>query len=182
MVTTERALIVIAVAALLAIKTQVPGSEPQFGHSSDVRVNSSRMDAFWPFTLDLCAVPVCMEIGHVVEINIQARDVEGRVIVLRQVACKDIRRDDEKDWPCYSGCEKLSIRATIDIKLDTRLDKTSSVIDQWEASLDTDIVTGSGEWQTVEVCVTAWRAKLHEATGPQQAQVGTLTITVKPAV
>jgi hypothetical protein len=197
MIAADRTLI--AIAALLIASTQVPGpgSELNFDRNSNAIVSPTRTDILWPYTQDICPIPVCMEVGYYVEIKwsdandpapnyteprIEARDLERREIVLRQVDCGAIGKDSEKDWPCYLGCEKLSIRSNLDIKLDTRLDKTSDVIDQWEAYLGTNIVTASGQWQTVKVCVKAWNARLHDVMGPQQLQVGTLTITVKPAV
>ncbi len=158
----------------------------------------------WPFSpepLTLCTIPIKMKVGTYVEIRWPAKIIEGgndvnivpesyiveveedirRKIVLRQVPCSDIGRDNS-DLPCYLDCIKINVRANLQVKLETELIKTSSVIDEWEAFFDgTKIIGGSGQYKTVRVCVKAWKAKLYNSPAGER-EVGTLVITAKPDV
>jgi hypothetical protein len=110
-------------------------------------------------------------------------DWETWRIDLRQVSCGDIGRDSEADWPCFLDCEEITIRANFDVELGTTLHKTSDLIEEWEAFFDgTNIVTGSGEWETLKVCVTAWRARLRKEMSGRKVKVGKLIVTVKPKI
>ncbi|HEC02093.1 MAG TPA: hypothetical protein ENI81_01025 [Phycisphaerales bacterium] len=69
------------------------------------------------------------------------------------------------------------------MKLGTRLKREGPVIDQWQAYYDgADIVSPSGDYETVTVCVKAWNAQLFQQAPGTQVRVGTLIITVKPNV
>lgn len=182
---TRRIWVAIALSALLAGRIQAVGPEPYFGDGAALKVDISRIDVGWPFeyeALDSCVIPVHMEIGYYVEVGWpsedlvvdpndpnEPNDVEpepsdievGQAwdtwrIELRQVECGDIGKDSQTDWPCYSGCENIEIRANFDVKLTTKLEKTSDLINAWEAYFDgIDVVNGSGEWEMVKVCVIA---------------------------
>ena len=156
----------------------------------------------WPFDpkpkpLTLCTIPIKMKVGTYVEIRWPAKIIEAdivpvpyivqvggdisRKIVLRQVPCSDIGRDSN-DWPCYLDCIKFRVRANFQVKLETELIKTSTVIDEWEAFFDgNNIVGGSGQYKTVRICVKAWKAKLYN-TPAGEREAGTLVITAKPDV
>jgi hypothetical protein len=166
------------------------------------RIMDGREVIRWPFDpkpkpLTVCTIPIKMKVGTYVEIRWPAKIIEAdivpvsyivvveedihRKIVLRQVPCSDIGRDSN-DWPCYLDCIKFRVRANFQVKLETELIKTSSVIDEWEAFFDgTNIIGGSGRYKTVKVCVKAWKAKLYNSPAGER-DVGTLVITAKPDI
>lgn len=148
--------------------------------------------------LPICTIPIKLTVGMYVEVslpnepvdgddfeiepepnNVEAKKDRNSKIVLRQVLCSDIGRDSS-DWPCYFDCVDINFRANFQVKIETELVKTDGVIDQWEAYFDgTDIITGSCEYETVRVCVKAWKARLPYAPAGER-EVGQLLITVKP--
>jgi hypothetical protein len=186
----KRTLIAVAVVALLATSAQAFGPDPVTDSAGDERgfkIEPIEMDVFWPFVefkaLDLCVIPIKMEIG----IMVQVHKCHKRKIVLKQVDCADISKGGG-DFPCYKGCEDVNIRTNFPIKLGLDLNKTSAVIDKWEAYYDGDdfVDPAGSDWKKVTVCVKAWKANLFavEASGEagDKIQVGTVAITVKPNV
>ena len=181
----RRTLIAIAVVALVATSTsaQTLGPKPHEGggNSPAIKVNLERLEIGWPFeftALELCVVPVFMNVGFFVQVE----NCADKKIKLEQVDCGDIGKGGE-DWPCYLDCEDIRIRSNFEVKLGTKLNREGPVIDQWEAYYDgTDIVSASGDYETVTVCVKAWRAQLFRQPPGSQVRVGTLVITVKPNV
>lgn len=157
--------------------------------------------------LTVCSMPIKMKLGMYVEVrwprgtdpidfndfndidddfefewdpnDVTANKNHHTKIVLQQVLCSDIGRDSS-DWPCYFDCVDINIRANFQVILGTELVKTGGVIDKWEAYFDgTDIITGSGEYEKVRVCVKAWKARLPSAPAGEW-EVGKLLITVMP--
>ena len=204
----RRILAAIAVMASLATAAKAGLKEYYFpiGDHNDIKVDGSET-VCWPTDfkdLTICTIPIKMNLGMYVEVSwpidtdpIDFNDIDDdfvippepndveveknphRKIVLQQVLCSDIGRDIS-DWPCYFDCIDINIRANFQVKLGTELVKTGGVIDEWEAYFDgTNIVTGSGEYETVTVCVKAWKARLPYA--PEgEMEVGKLLITVMP--
>jgi hypothetical protein len=193
----KRTLIAIAVVALMASSVHAIGPEPYWPGGNEasgkLKIEPEKMNIFWPFVeykkLDICIIPIRLEIGIFVEV----KDCNKRKIELVQVDCGDIGKGGG-DFPCYSDCEDVEIRTNFPITIGTRLIKESNVIDKWtsyykegddkKGSVNID-PTGSS-WQKVTVCVDAWKARLyeeeHDGTAGKKVNVGKLAITVKPNV
>ncbi len=179
-----RIIIAIIVVALAATSAQALGPVPDRGFVGDnfsIKVDIRKFAIGFPFeftALDLCVMPVTMNVGFFVQVE----DCASKKILLRQVDCGDIDRPAE-DWPCYFDCETVRIRANFEVKLGLKLKKESSVIEEWEAFFeDKDTVSPSGAFEEVKVCVKAWKAQLQKHAPGSEVKVGTLTITVKPNV
>ncbi|MEA3226504.1 MAG: hypothetical protein U9Q07_11185 [Planctomycetota bacterium] len=178
----KRTLIVIAVVALLATSAQALGPDPHtgMGNSPAIKVNNVKMEIGWPFeykALTLCVIPVYMNVGYYVQVE----KCNERKIKLQQVDCGDMEKGS--DWPCYQDCEDIKIRANFEVKLGCKLENLTSVIDKKACYYKGgDIVDASGNWNTVTVCVEAWKTKLYKQNPGAQVRVGDLHITVKPNV
>jgi heme/copper-type cytochrome/quinol oxidase subunit 2 len=179
----KRTLIAIAVVALLATSSaQALGPEPHTGggNSPAIKVNNVKMEIGWPFeykALSLCVIPVYMNVGYYV----QMEKCNERKIKLVQVECSDMEKGS--DWPCYQDCEDMKIRANFEVKLGTKLENKTGVIDKMAAYYKGgDIVDASGDWNTITVCVEAWKTKLYKSSPGSQVKVADLVITVKPNV
>ena len=179
----KRTLIAIALVAFLASTAPADISVHYFGpidNDTGVKVDGNEK-VYWPYeykALDICEMPVKMEIGGYVEID----DCTKKKIILQQVDCGDIGRGGG-DFPCYLDCETFNIRANFDAKLGTRLVKIGGVMEKWEGFYDGgDVVPGDGAWHSMKVCVKAWKAKLWSGTVGSEVVVGTLYVTAKPDV
>jgi hypothetical protein len=164
----KKSLIAIALLAFLATTVQ----------AGDLAENPWKFDDHWPWTytaLEICQIPVYMDVGYYVFL----KDCGKKKIVLKQVPCKDIGKED-KHFPCYYGCVKFDIRANFPVKLGTKLTKIGPVIKNWSASLDNDLVPGDGNYHTREVCVSAWETQIWTAAPGDEVLVGEVAITVKP--
>jgi hypothetical protein len=179
----KRTLIAIALVAFLASTAPAGYSVHYFGpidNDKGVKVDGHEK-VFWPYEykeIDICDIPVKMEIGGYVEID----DCTKRKIILKQVDCAEIGKGGG-DFPCYLDCETIKIRANFDAKLGTRLVKDSPVIEKWEGFYDGgDVVPGDGAWHNMKVCLKMWKAKLWDGTVGDEVQIGTLYVTAKPDV
>ena len=185
----KRTLIAIAVVAFLGTSAQAIGPEP---HTPDtdgdvtnvlgggqIKVNLENVQLGWPVeykALALCIIPVKMHVGYFVEVE----ECHKRKIKLVQVECADIGKGSG-DWPCYLDCENVKIRANFAAKLGLSKSASSDVLKDWSAYYkDGDTVDASGSWNTVTVCVKAWKARLYKNTPGTEIEVGTVTITIKP--
>jgi hypothetical protein len=170
----KRVLIAIAVVALLA--TTVQAYDPVIKKDSS---NGVKKDNWWPFeyiALDLCTMPIYMDVG----MYVQLKDCDKKKIELKQVDCADIEKGSG-DFPCYLDCESFDIRANFQVKLGTRLEKTSTAIKDWSAYYDgDDLVPGDGNYYTRTVCVKAWKSEIWTVQPGDKVLVGNLSITVKP--
>lgn len=180
----KRIFIAIAAVVLAATSAHALGPEPDssfIGGNASIKVDIERLAIGFPFEykpLDICVIPVSMNVGFFVQVE----DCDSKKIELQQVDCADIGKGSS-DWPCYFDCETIRIRSNFEVKLGIKLKKESPVIDQWEAYYDgTDIITPSGDFEKVIVCVRAWKAQLHQQSPGTEVRVGSLTITVKPNV
>jgi hypothetical protein len=186
----KRTLIAIALVAFLASTAPADITVHYFGPIDNDK--GAKVDGYekvyWPYKYEevkICDMPVLMEIGGYVEID----DCTKKKIKLKQVDCGDIGKGGG-DFPCYNDCESFKIRANLDIKLDTELDKEDDdtkpgygVIDKWEGYYDGDNkVPGDGQWHTRSVCVKAWKAKLWNGEVGTEVRVGTLYVTALPDV
>jgi hypothetical protein len=209
MMVMRRILAAVAVMVSLATMAQAGLEEYYFpiGDHNDIKVDGSEIDRWPPDFKDLtiCTIPIKLNLGMYVEVSwprgtdpidfndlndiddnfewdpndVTADKNQDTKIVLQQVLCSDIGRDSS-DWPCYFDCLDINIRANFQVILGTELVKTGDVIDQWESYFDgTNIVTGSGKYETIRVCVKAWKARLPFAPAGE-SEVGKLLITVIP--
>ena len=143
----------------------------------------------WPWeykAIDICKLPVYMEVGHYV----QLKDCHKRELILEQVPCALNKPEglgkSEGDFPCYTGCEEIEVRANFPAIFGASLSKTSGILDQtslyWKD--DKNTINGSlgGEaWEKLIICLDAWKVKLWQAgTANAKAKVGEITINVKP--
>ncbi|UCF14290.1 MAG: hypothetical protein JSW59_12820 [Phycisphaerales bacterium] len=194
----KRTLIAVAVVALLATSAQALGPEPSTGKMATnigFKIHPIKMDIFWPFVeykaIDLCQIPVKMEIG----IFVQIEKCNELKIILKQVECGDIDMNTQGDWPCYKGCtgesdtRHVKVRSNFDITLGLKKARVGGVLDpdRWSAYfLSGNTVEAGAGWTTVDVCVKAWRARLYNqavlGNAGEVFDVGTVTITVKPTV
>jgi hypothetical protein len=159
----KKCIIALAVAALLV--TTVQADDPVI-----------KRDGTWPvqfIALDICTIPILMDVGHFVQIE----DCDDLEIILKQVTCSD---DD--DFPCYEGCEDFNARANFPAVFDGRVDKNDSgIIDDTDVTFPNGNTIDPGDFQALKVCVTAKKAELWKATAPSdKTPVGNLVITVKP--
>jgi hypothetical protein len=184
----KRTLIAIAVVAVLAGSAYAAGPDPHTGtvdgKYQSIKVNMQKLEIGWPFeykALDLCVIPVYMNVGYYV----QVKECNKRKIKLVQVNCDDIGKKSS-DWPCYKDCEDVQIRANFVVKLGLKREITSSALKgsgYWKAYYQgDDTVPGDGNWKTVKVCVEAWEAQLQKETPGSEVEVGKVTVTVKPNV
>ena len=162
--------------ALAAVALMV--SIVQAGSSPTVK-----RDGDWPWTykaIDLCLMPIYMDIGHFV----QLKDCHDRKIHLKQVTCTDIGKHNVDDFPCYSDCEAFKVRANFAAIFDGRVDKIGPVLKETKVRFTGDIyqIAGTGGWEDLEICVDAWDTEIWNAPeGPDDKyRVGTLAVTVKP--
>ena len=147
---------------------------------SGVKVDGNEK-VFWPYeykALDICSMPIKMEIGMYVDV----KDCKDRKIILKQVDCAEISKA-ANEFPCYLDCETINVRANFDVKLGTRIEKDGSVLNKVEGFYDGgDVVPGDGSYHAMKVCVKAWKTKLYNGTYGEEVKVGTLFITAKPDV
>jgi hypothetical protein len=185
----KRTLIAVAVIGMLAVSVQAAGPDVHVDNSGNERgfkIDPIKMSVFWPFeykAVDLCKIPVRLEVGILVQVN----KCHQRKIELKQVDCADIGKGGG-DFPCYKDCEDVEIRTNFPIKLGLSKSKVGNVLKDWKAYYDGDstIDPTGGSWKKVTVCVEAWKTQLlnHDASGEagDWVHVGDVTITVKPNV
>jgi hypothetical protein len=149
-----------------------------------------KKDGDWPWTyskIDICKFDVLMEVGHYV----QLKECHKRELILEQVSCTDSVEDgglgkSEGDFPCYKGCEDITVRANFPAVFGASLDKVGGILDKtslyWKDGVNTINGSGSGDaWETLTVCLDAWKAKIWQAgTANSKTKVGEIRINVKP--
>jgi hypothetical protein len=185
----KRTLIAIALVAFLASTAPAdievyywgPMSGGELNKESGVK-SDGHEKVFWPYEykeLDICAMPLLMEIGMYVDV----KDCKDREVILKQVDCAEIDKQ-AKNFPCYLGCEEITVRANFDVKLGTRITETSdNVLDEKEGFFDgSDVIVGDGSYHSATVCVRAWDTDIYNGSYGEEVQVGTLYVTAKPDV
>jgi hypothetical protein len=171
----KKCIIAIAVVALLATVVQAGA------------INPIKRDGDWPWTykaLDICKIPVYMDVGHYVEIY-DCGDLE---IVLVQVDCESISKNPVDDFPCYQDCVKFTARANFNAIFGANLTKSDGEGPIVELLKDTDVfwigdndIPGDGADHELEVCINAWNTEIWKSGAPgDKILVGELVITVKP--
>jgi hypothetical protein len=148
-----------------------------------------KKDGDWPWSyqpIDLCKFPVYMDVGHYV----QLKECNKRELILVQVPC-DLDKPEglgktEGDFPCYTGCEEIEVRANFPAIFGATLTKTGSILDQTELywmdgknSIDGSL--GGEAWEKLTICLDAWKARIWQAgQANAKTKVGEITINVKP--
>ncbi len=165
----KKCVIAIAVVALLAVTVQAGA------------INPIKHDGDWPWTykaLDLCDIPVFMDVGHYVEL----KDCGDKKIVLKQVDCVEI---EQSGFPCYTGCVKFEVRANFAAIIGANLDKGAGDVSVLKDTkvywVGESTIPGDGAYHELEICIDAWNTELWNSGSPgDEIKVGVLTITVKP--
>jgi hypothetical protein len=165
----KKSIIALAVVALMVTVVQAD-------------TNPIKKDGDWPYTykaIDLCTMPVYMNVGHYV----QLKECNKREIKLVQVACSDIGKGGG-DFPCYTDCEEITVRANFPAIFGASLSKIGGILDKTSLYWKDDInqISGStGDWEKLTICMDAWKAQIWKAATPDtKLKVGELTINVKP--
>jgi hypothetical protein len=148
-------------------------------HADDPTI---KRDGDWPWTykaIDLCKFPVYMDVGHYV----QLKECHKRELKLKQVDCDSIGKGGG-DFPCYSGCEEIEVKANFPAIFGAKLSKIGGILKDtsvyWTGD-DNQIDGSTGGWEKLEVCIDAWKAEIWRASEPDdKLKVGELTINVKP--
>lgn len=183
----KKSIIAIALMGMLATFSYGQG-DPVLGVPGQIKV-----DGLWPGTItftytpqEICRIKVYIKVGMFIEIE----NCSSKKIVMSQVSCPQ-----GQSFPCYKGCVTIKVRANFEAKLSLKLYKTSTIIssgfggDNWKAYFTTDggatkpttfIVTGDGNWNTVDVCVEAWDANIYAAGPNTEQQVGEVAILAVP--
>jgi hypothetical protein len=102
---------------------------------------------------------------------------------LVQVDCTDIGRNSG-DFPCYSDCEVIEVRANFPAIFGASLAKIGPILQDTSVywTDDNNQISGStGDWEKLTICLDAWNAEIWRAAEPaENATVGEITINVKP--
>jgi len=166
----KKCIIALAVAALMV--TTVRAGDPAI-----------KKDGDWPWeykAIDLCTIPVYMDVGHYV----QLKECNKREIKLVQVTCTTIGKNNTDDFPCYSDCEDIEVRANFPAIFGASLSKIGPILKDTSIYWKDDInqISGStGDWEKLTICLDAWNAEIWRAAEPaENALVGEITINVKP--
>ena len=178
----KKSIIALAVVALMV--TVVQAGTPDGGENQPN--NTVKRDGDWPWTykaIDLCTMPVYMNVGHYVQLF----ECNKREIKLVQVTCSTIGRTNSDDFPCYTDCDEFKFKANFPAIFGGTLKKTGqgeNILKDTSIYWKDDInqISGStGDWEKLTVCLDAWKAQIWKATGPNdKLKVGELTINVKP--
>ena len=141
-----------------------------------------KKDGNWPWeykAIDLCKIPVYMDIGHFV----QLKECHKRQLKLEQTDCLSIGKDVD-DFPCYTDCEEIQVKANFPAIFGATLTKVGPILKDTYIYWKDDInqITGStGDWEKLTICLNAWKAEIWRAAEPTpDAKVGEITINVKP--
>jgi hypothetical protein len=144
----------------------------------------------WPWeykAIDICKFDVLMEVGHYV----QLKECHKRELIVQQVSCTDSKEDGglgkgEGDFPCFTGCEDIQVRANFPAVFGASLGAKHSVIDKsdlyWKDGNNTINGSGSGDaWETLTICLDLWKVKMWQAgVANTKMKIGEITINVKP--
>jgi len=174
--------------ALMCMLATVSYGQDIYGVTGQVKV-----DGLWPATItidytpiEICRIPIWIKVGMFIEIE----NCSQKKIVLKQVNCPG-----GQSFPCYKGCVTIKVRANFEAKLSLKLYKVGSIIsggwggDNWKAYFTTDggattsstfIVSGDGNWNTVDICVEAWDANIYGASPNTEVQAGEVAILAVP--
>ena len=135
----------------------------------------------WPVEykkIEICRIPVWMEIGFWVEI----KGCEDAEILLVQEDCLEVGRKTG-DFPCYKGCADIAIRTNFEASIDGDVSHSGMDMSHKEFFNDEEplILPGDGNWHEIEACVVAYKVELWEENAAgTKAEIGYLKVRVKP--
>ena len=91
---------------------------------------------------------------------------------------------DNVDFPCYSDCEDIQVKANFPAIFGATLTKIGPILKDthvyWQDN-DNQISGSTGDWEKLTICLDAWKAEIWRAAEPTpNAKVGEITINVKP--
>ena len=125
--------------------------------------------------VDLCKLPVFMDVGFAVEI----KDCNKHKIELKQVTCK---AGDK--FPCYEGCDVITVKANFPAIFSASIDKSTSDEDMlkevnlyWEDGVNT--IQGTGEWEELKLCLEVCNVDIYKFSAGT-VKVGDIQISVRP--
>ena len=113
---------------------------------------SIKRDGDWPWTykaIDLCVMPVYMDVGHYV----QMKECNKREIKMKQVDCESIGKGSD-DFPCHDGCEEFEVRANFPAIFGGDLKNKAGFIKELKVYFKDDInqISGStGGWEKLSI-------------------------------
>lgn len=171
----KKCLIAIAVVALLATTVRAGDTYPSI--KMDEQVGT------WPWTkiydaMDICTMPVKLEVGHYVQIY-KCNKLEMKLV---QVDCESIGKAGK--FPCYKDCVNIKVRANFPATLGAYFEGSNvDIIDDYKLYWDNDddTILGGGGWEELKLCMTAWEVALwNSGQTSGWAKVGEITLTVKP--
>jgi hypothetical protein len=171
---------IIALAVVVLLVTVVRADSPIKKHDKDQ----------WPWEykkLEICKMPVYMEIGHYV----QLKDCHKREMIVEQVSCTLSKEEGglgktDGDFPCFTGCEEIEVRANFPAIFGAELENKNTIIDKtalyWKD--DKNVIQGSGSgdaWEKLTICLDLWKVKMWRAgAANSKYKIADLTINVKP--
>lgn len=133
----------------------------------------------WPdeyTTLDMCKMPVLMDVGMYVQI----KECNKAKVELLQVDCADIGKSSS-DFPCYSDCEEFEIRANFNAILGLKLVTVGSPFKKCTAWFDGDnTVPGDSNYHKRKVCIEAWTSDIQNTTPDDEVRICDIEIIIKP--
>ena len=190
----KKSLIAVAVALLLvttvnaAIDVTGPMDIPHGDASGGQAIKAWGSEEFtktfsWPYevtwtytALDICKIPVYMEIGMYIEII----DCDNAEILMTQVDCGNVA-----DFPCYAGETTVHAVSNFDALLGLNTTITAGDIlhsDNFGCAITSGAsVPGDGNEHAVTIGCAAKKAKLYKHVPGTKVEVAEVTITVKPA-
>lgn len=178
----KKCLFAIALTALLAVTIQAGTPKAGVPWEDDCDTWAYKGHPYpWPVEykkIEICRIPVWMEIGFWVEI----KGCEDAEILLVQEDCLEVDRK-EGDWPCYKGCTNIAIRTNFEASIDGDVshDGMDMSHKEWFNTEEPLILPGDGNWHEIEACVVAYKVELWEENAAgTKAEIGYLKVRVKP--
>ena len=171
--------------ALLGMLASVTFAADPFPGSPSGQI---KIDGDWPKEVtvvynpvEICRIPIKIKIGMFIEIE----NCSQKQIVMEQVTCPS-----GQSFPCYKGCVTIKVRANFEAQLSLKLYKIGDIIrsgDNWKAyftnggpQATTWIVSGDGNWNTVDICVEAWDCNIYYGAPGSTTQVGEVAVLAIP--
>jgi hypothetical protein len=175
----KKCIIALAVVTLLVTVVNAQEYETKIKHDKNQ----------WPWEykkLNLCKMPVYMQVGHYVQI----KDCGDYELIVEQIPCEGERPEGigkgSGDFPCFTGCEEIKVRANFPAILGASLENKASLIDKsslfWKDDKKVLIGGGSGDaWETFHICLDLWKVKMWQAGAyNSKLKIADVVINVKP--
>jgi len=177
--------------SIIAIALMTMLATVSYGQDTYQVPGQIKVDGLWPATItidytpiEICRIPIWIKVGMFIEVE----NCGQKKIVLKQVNCPG-----GQSFPCYKGCVTIKVRANFEAQLSLKLYKIGTIIsggfggDKWKAyftdgvtTANTWIITGDGNFNTVDICVEAWDVNIYMASPNTQVQAGEVAILAVP--